>query len=209
MFSGGLDSPVAMKLAKRRFEVTPIHFMPSEFYPLDYKERLVEILKAVKEKVGFEELIVVPFSNVLRKISENVNRKYRCVICRKSMLIACDILCDELGFDAIGTGEAIGQKASQTIYNIAASHYGIRHPIVHPLLCLDKEEINKLAEKYGLKFEKHVGTCLLVPRYPITKAKISVVEKMLLQSGVLEEIENSLENFARIKDPEELMEYEG
>jgi thiamine biosynthesis protein ThiI len=203
--SGGIDSPVAMKLAKRWFDVVPVHFLITEFYPLDYVERFVEMLKVFKERIRFKKLLVFPFSNVLRKIVELGPRKYRCVLCRKSMLKACEFLCDKHNFQAIVTGEAIGQKASQTIYNLAATSYGIKYPILHPLLCFDKQEIEKLARRFNLFTQIHIGHCLMVPKYPITRGRKKVVERIFEKIGVAKVIEENLDKVVEIRKPEELL----
>lgn len=204
MFSGGIDSPVGMLIAKRKFEVTPIHFLLTEFYPSGYKENIIEILEKIKDKIKFRKFYVVEFSEVLRTIVEKTNKKYRCILCRKSMLKACDILCEKEGFDAIGTGEVLAQKASQTLYNLSATHNDLNHPVIHPLLFYDKEEIIKLAEKNNLRVEKHAGACLAVPKYPVTRANPERVGKMFNNAGLQEIIENTLNNVKTLKNPREM-----
>jgi len=204
MLSGGLDSPVAMKIAKKIFKPTPVHFMLSEFYSLDYVENFVEILKVIKNKVGFKKMFVVPFSNVLKRIVKRGPRKYRCVLCRKSMLKACEFICDS-GFKAIATGEVIGQKASQTLFNLISTAHGIKYPILYPLLGFDKSEIYEMAKKYGLVFDKHIGHCLMVPKYPVTRSKVSIVEKIFKKIEVVKLIKECVEKRVVIKKPEEML----
>ena len=207
MVSGGIDSPVAMKLAKKYYKVYPVHFELSSFYPKSYKEKVLSMVKILKEKIGFEKMLFVPFSSVLKKASFSVKRKYICLICRKSMLKACEMLCSKYNFDAIATGEVLAQKASQTIYNMQATHFGIKKPVIMPVLCFDKDEIVKLAKKFGLSVEKHIGACRLVPRYPVTKASWKKVERFFREAELEKTIVQALENAIWIKEPEEVEEY--
>lgn len=206
MLSGGIDSPVAIKLAKRFYDVTPVHFALFAYYPKNYKKRFVEFLEIVMKSATIEKIMVIPFSNVLKKISIYGKRKYVCLLCRKSMLRACELLCSIYGFDAIGTGEVLAQKASQTIYNMHATHFGLKKPVIHPLLCMDKEEIVKLARKFGISVEKHLGACRLVPRYPVTKATPEKLEQMYREIELDELINEVVKNVFWVRDPREFEE---
>ncbi len=206
MFSGGIDSPVAMKLLSKFYKVTPIHFSLERVYPKKYVQNFYEILEGVWKKVKIKEMIIVNFSSVLRELSFRVKRKYICVLCRKSMLFACDLLCERHGFKAIATGEVLAQKASQTIYNMQATHFGIKHAVLHPLLCFDKEEIVRFAKKYNLAVERHLGTCRFVPRFPVTQASYERVERIFKEAEIEKLIAQAVEKSRSIKSPEEFRE---
>ncbi len=206
MLSGGIDSPVAIKLAKKYFSVMPLHFTTSLFQPRYYKQRFREFLEVVMEKLELKKVMVVPFSDVLKKISISGKRKYSCLLCRKAMLKACELICYVNGYDAIGTGEVLAQKASQTIYNMQATHYGLKKPVIHPLLCLDKEEIVKLARRFGISIEKHLGTCRLVPRYPVTRASPEKLEKMYSELELDKGVKEAVEKAFWIKEAKEFEE---
>lgn len=206
MLSGGIDSPVAIKLLKRFYNVTPVHFTLLTYYPKNYPKIFAEFLENIMKSVGIEKIMVVPFSNVLKKISIHGKRKYVCLLCRKSMLKACELLCFNYNFDAIGTGEVLAQKASQTIYNMHATHLGLKKPVLHPLLCMDKEEIVRLAKKFGINVEKHLGACRLAPRYPVTKATPEKLERIYKEIEIEELINEAVNNVVWIKDPKEFEE---
>ncbi len=206
MFSGGIDSPVAMKLLSKVYKVTPVHFSLEKVFPRKYTQTLQEILESIWERIKIKKMVIVNFSTVLKELSLRVKRKYICVLCRKSMLFACDLLCERLNCKAIATGEVLAQKASQTIYNMQATHFGVRHAVLHPLLCFDKEEIVKLARRFGLGVERHVGTCRYVPRYPVTMASYEKVEKIFKEIEVEKLIAKIIEEACFIKSPEEFKE---
>ncbi len=205
MLSFGIDSPVAYKLLSRKFNVEPIHFLTTEFHPPGTTDIVIENLKKLKENLKFEKLYVAEFSEVLYEITEKVKRKYVCLICRRSMLKIAEEFAVRNGFVALGTGESLAQKASQTIYNFSAIHTGFSLPILTPLLGLDKEEIVELSKKFGLYMEKHVGKCEAAPKYPVTMSNYSRVKRFFekIDNDVLEGV---LKNIKPIYDPEEIRE---
>ena len=50
---------------------------------------------------------------------------------------------------ALGTGESVGQVASQTLESISVINETINIPVLRPLVCYDKVEIIDLARKIG------------------------------------------------------------
>ncbi len=206
MLSGGIDSAVAAKFASEKFEIFPVHFVLTEYFPLDYVEIMQNTFKLVMERIGAKEFYLVDFQEVFSKIVKKVNRKYRCIVCRKAMLGICDMLCERFNFDAIGTGESLAQKASQTAYNYVATHKGLKHAVIAPLLGMEKEEIVRLAKKHGLYQERHVGSCLLAPRYPVTRAKPGRVERIFRELEMEREVKEIAENVVRTRNPEREIE---
>lgn len=196
LVSGGIDSPVAAMLAAKSFEIIPLHFC---LYPYTSKENFftaVEVLKTLKEKTGFEKAVLFPWSKILRKILKP-SGKYSCVLCRKGMLMVAELLCEREGAAGIVTGESIGQKASQTIQNLAATSSGLKFPVLRPLLCHDKVEVVRLSRELGLWREVHAGCCYAVPKRPSTMASADIIstlcEKIGLRAIIAAEMGNVLE----------------
>lgn len=180
LVSGGIDSPVACALAAKKFEVIPLHFC---LYPLVSKETFlaaVRVLRGLKKRVDFEKVLVYPWAGVIDVILRNRERRsYACLACRRGMFRVAESICEREGAVGIVTGESLGQKASQTLPNLGATASGIKFPILRPLLALDKEEIQKLSGKLGLRYETHAGHCLAAPRYPRTRAKPETIDELL------------------------------
>ncbi len=208
LFSGGIDSPVALKLLKKYFKVTPLHFIVSRFYEISYKRIMEEIFSWVFPKLKVKKIFLVPFSDVLEEVSKKVKRKYRCLLCRRCMLLAAEMLCKKHEFDAIATAEVLAQKASQTLFNMVSTHYALKYPVLHPLLCFDKEEIVNIARKHELYLEEHLGSCFLAPKYPVTKASPEKVQRLFEKLEIMERLEVAVknavltENFSEIKSIE-------
>lgn len=199
LVSGGIDSPLACALASKFFEVIPLHFCVYPYVDDETFFATIEVLKKLKSKLDIEKILIFPWSKTLRKISSTGGR-YTCVLCRKGMLRAAEELCDREKCSAIVTGESIGQKASQTLRNLAATSFGIRFPILRPLLTMDKIEIEREAKRIGIWSEKHAGCCNVVPRHPSTSVKIGTVERLFAEIGLEKEIKDKLTEVVEIRN---------
>jgi thiamine biosynthesis protein ThiI len=199
LVSGGIDSPVACALAAESFEVLPLHFC---LYPYTCEDNFLtamKVLKRVKEKVGFEKAIVFPWPKILRAIQGTDDKRHVCLACRKGMFRAADVLCEKEGAVGIVTGESIGQKASQTLPNLAATTSGIKFPILRPLLSFDKVEIDHLSKKLGIGHEIHAGCCYATPKYPCTHADAASLDRLLEKLKIDELISKELKNTLDVK----------
>lgn len=203
LFSGGIDSPVALALMARKLEVIPLHFC---LYPFTCESSFllaIDILKNARSKANFEKAIIYPWAEVFNAILHSPEKRYRCLLCRKSMFKAAEIICERENAIAIITGESLGQKASQTTSNLFATSSGIKYPIFRPLLGLDKEEIRALAKKLGIYSEKHAGCCYASPKNPATHAEAKPIERIFSTLNIQEILERNLEAILEIKTFEE------
>jgi thiamine biosynthesis protein ThiI len=201
LVSGGIDSPVACALMADRFAVLPLHFC---LYPYTCEETFLvamKVLKDLRDKIGFEKVIVFPWARILDAIlRERRWRSYACLACRKSMFKIAESICEREGAVAIVTGESLGQKATQTLTNLAVTSRGIKFPILRPLLGLDKEEISEISRKLGLWHEVHAGCCFATPRYPRTRARPEVLEEFLADHKIEEAIQGGFEHILEVRN---------
>lgn len=203
LVSAGMDSPVSLALASRKYEVIPLHFCHYPYYCKGSFELMIKIMKELKEKIKFEKLLIFPWNEVLSAVvkrNEREIKKYTCVICRKAMLKAAEKICEKEGIDAIVTGSALAQKASQTIFNMKATQKGIKFPILHPLLCLDKIEIEEKAKELGVYFENHVGCCTVTPEMPVTRAKMEIIDRIFEELEIEKIIERNMDKMVTLTD---------
>ncbi len=187
LISGGIDSPLAAKMMMDKYEIIPVHFSLYPFYCKGSFDLTIETLK----KLGFKKVIIFPFGKILGKIAKK-ERFYQCVLCRKSMFKAAESLAKKYKAEAIITGESLAQKASQTLKNMAATTYGIKIPILQPLLALDKQEIIDLCKKYDIYSEKHTGCCTITPERPVTRAEIKKAENLYKELDLEKEIKRQM-----------------
>lgn len=179
LVSGGIDSPVAAALLARNYEIIPLHFCHYPFYCKGSFERMLKIMTTLKKQTGFKEMILFPWAPVLKKCLECGYRDYMCVICRSAMFRAAERIAKAEGAVAIATGEALAQKASQTLDNLAVTTQFVSIPIMRPLLGLDKPEIEQLSKDFGLWAEEHVSCCSATPKKPKTKAKADILSEQM------------------------------
>ncbi len=196
LVSGGIDSPVACAMAAQSFEILPLHFCLYPYTCEDAFHATMKSLKHLKAKTGFEKAVVFPWPRVLRKILSG-EKRYSCIACRKSMFKVAEQICEREGAAGIVTGESIGQKASQTLFNLAATTEGIKFPIIRPLLSFDKVDVEKLSKKMGVWHEVHAGCCYATPRYPSIGGDVGklneILETLQLDEIIAKEFGTALE----------------
>ena len=200
MVSGGIDSPVACVIAAKKFDVVPLHFCT---YPYTSEEMFgltMNALKKLKKVAKFEKIVLYPWAGVLNAITKKLNRReYTCLICRKSMFKAAELVCKREGAEGIVTGESLGQKASQTLSNLVATSHGLKVPILRPLLGFDKLEIEKISKEFGIWQERHAGVCSALPKHPRTKATAGEVDELFNQLKLNELIQKNSKKTVEVR----------
>lgn len=184
LVSGGIDSPVAAVMLGKKYEVLPLHFCHYPFYCKGSVERALKILGQLQSKIKSKRAVVVPWAPVLKAVLDSGYRDYMCVICRAAMFRAAGQLAKEEGAVAIATGEALAQKASQTLDNMAVTSSATDMPILRPLLGMDKPEIEELSKRFGLWTTEHVGCCSATPEKPKTKARPDKFAELWARLGI-------------------------
>lgn len=211
LFSGGVDSTIATWIAmKMGFSVTPIHFSLKPFYGDDAWNRAMDSLKWLRDWVAEDSwnIYIAPLGDIHREI--DIDYRYRCVLCKTLMYRVSESLARKIGCSAIVTGEALGQVASQTLYNLKFLSNRITMPILRPLIAFDKDDIVNMARALGLEkiVLKKVKACTLYPalqgEHAITHADdraYQVIEEAVKKSifrTIEKVVEYVLENIERI-----------
>ena len=145
----------------------------------------------LKKKIKFEYTLFFPYAEVLSAVSKSRYRKFMCVLCRRAMFKAAEMVCKKEGVKAFATGEALGQKASQTVSNIVSTSTGIEVEILRPLLAMDKEEIVNISRKMGIFMDIHTGCCNATLYKPATKSEPEFIENIYEELGLEEIIKNN------------------
>jgi thiamine biosynthesis protein ThiI len=80
------------------------------------------------------------------------------------------------GYDALITGENLGQVASQTIQSVDVINRSVEIPILRPLIGMDKVDIIKWSkdiETYETSIQPFEDCCsVFLPKHPVTKPKL-------------------------------------
>ena len=170
LMSGGLDSPVAGWLLKQQgMDVSSVHFSLEPFTD-DGPERKS---RQAAEALGLGPLRVVRAGECFSELTRRCDHRLYFVLSKRFMLRTASAMARADGFDAIATGENLGQVSSQTLDNLACIHAAADVPLLAPLLGYEKREIVALCERLGV-FELVTGpeVCdVLGPSNPRTMAR--------------------------------------
>jgi thiamine biosynthesis protein ThiI len=148
--SGGLDSPVAAyRMMKRGAYVVFVHFHSHPFVSRASQDKARELAELLTRYQYASRLLLVPFGEVQREVVLAVPAPLRVIVYRRLMVRIAEALARKVRAQALVTGEALGQVASQTLPNIATVDAVATMPILRPLVGMDKEEIVHQAQALG------------------------------------------------------------
>lgn len=195
LISGGIDSPVACwRMMKRGCSPLFIHFHSAPFTSNASKEKAYEIVEHLMRGQPPSKLVTVPFGELQKKIVTGTPAKYRIMLYRRFMVRIANELARRNDARALVSGEALGQVASQTLFNLSTIESVSGMPILRPLIGMDKQEIVDEAKRIGtfkMSIEPHDDCCsFLMPRNPVTRTiprDMEHVEKSLKCSELVEE----------------------
>jgi tRNA uracil 4-sulfurtransferase len=181
LLSGGIDSPVAAwRMMRRGCRATLIHFHSYPFLSRASQEKARDLARVLAQYQLRSCLHLVPFGELQRRVTLSVPGPLRVVVYRRLMLRIAERLARAAGAQALVTGEAVGQVASQTLENITVIASATTLPILRPLIGMDKEEITADAERLGtyrISIIPDEDCCtLFTPRHPVTRARAGQVE---------------------------------
>lgn len=198
MLSGGIDSPVAAyELMKRGLFVEAIHFSSPPYTSENAKQKVLTLASMVSEYQGHMKVHVINFTDLQLEIYKTAGDPYAVTIMRRMMFRIAQRVAEANRCLAIGTGESVGQVASQTLESISCINNVCTMPVFRPLICADKIEIIDLARKIGtyetsiLPFE---DCCTIFdPKNPVTKPTVEKSEKLEARFDYESLIEKAIE----------------
>jgi thiamine biosynthesis protein ThiI len=195
LLSAGIDSPVAAWLMMRRGVVVSGVFMDGGRWAGPATKNLAldnaRILSTWSPGRNFA-VWIVDMEPFFAAMIESCDRHYTCIFCKRFMMRVADALASRGKFDALVSGENLGQVASQTIQNMRVITASVGTPILRPILTYDKEETVAIARKIGTFHENPGDTgCLAVPRKPATRSSVELIEKEERNLDIAGLIENA------------------
>lgn len=203
MLSGGIDSPVAAyMMAKRGMTLRALHFHSFPYTSMQAKQKVLDLAKIVKRYTLHMTVDVVSFTEIQTAIHEKCPEEYMITIMRRFMMRIAERIAKSNNAGAIITGESLGQVASQTLESLTSTNSVATLPVFRPLIGFDKDEIIEISQKIGA-FETSIlpyeDCCtIFLPKRPVTKPRLSAVEKVESVLDVDTLVENALHNIETI-----------
>ena len=176
LLSGGIDSPVAGWLAaKRGLALDAVYFHSPPYVGEKSRDKVLTLARKLARWQAVRSVTVVPFTDVQKRLRAAGPGELAVVLYRRMMMRIADAVADQIGADALVTGENLGQVASQTIHNLGTIEEAARRVVLRPLLTYDKVETTGLAQRIGtydtsiLPFDDCCS--LFVPAHPATRSR--------------------------------------
>lgn len=199
LLSGGIDSPVAgFVMGKRGMEIGVIHFHSYPFTSERAEEKVKDLAKILSEYVGKFTMTSINLFPIQKEIASKCPEKEITILGRIFMMKIAEKLAIKQNYNALVTGESLGQVASQTIQGLTVVDKLIDISILRPLIAMDKTEIIDIARTIGtyetsiLPFE---DCCtVFLPKHPVTKPKIEDITKSLSLLDVDSLIKDAISN---------------
>ncbi len=173
LLSGGIDSPVAgVEVAKRGCKMDCLYFHAYPYTSEMALEKVKKLTSIIAPYLGGTRLFVVPFTEQQLYLRDNAYEDETTLMFRACMMQTAERLCKEKGLDAIITGEALSQVASQTLKAMSFTDSMTDYLVLRPLLGRDKEEIvirSKEIGTYETSILPYEDCCVIFsPKHPLT-----------------------------------------
>lgn len=182
LMSGGFDSTVASYQLLQR-GLLP-HFI---FFNMGGRAHEIGVRQIAhhlwRQYAGSHRLrfISVPFEEVVGELIRHVDDSQMGVVLKRMMLRAADRIAHQLGFQALVTGEAIAQVASQTLPNLSVIDRAVERLVLRPLITSSKQAIITQARDIGVEamcssMPEYCGVISVSPAIYTTHARVAEAE---------------------------------
>ena len=180
LVSGGIDSPVAAwEMMRRGCPIVPLYVDLGDYGGPDHRARAQSTVDALARYAPNTDLRlhVAPAGEAVDRIVDSTD-DHRMLVLRRFMFRVAAAVADDVGAVGIVSGEAIGQKSSQTSANLRVTSAVTDYPVHRPLLTLDKSDITARARSLGTYDDATIpaGCNRVAPPFPETAASLSAVE---------------------------------
>lgn len=199
LLSGGIDSPVAgFMMAKRGMKIDCLHFHSYPFTSKRALQKALDLGKILSQYTGKMRIYSVNMAEIYKAINKNCRRNQTTILSRRFMMRIGEKISAKNNYNALITGESLGQVASQTVESMTVIEDATNLPIFKPLLALDKTEIIDRALFIG-SYEKSIepfdDCCsIFAPSNPITKPKLKYIKESESKLDIEELENNAIEN---------------
>jgi thiamine biosynthesis protein ThiI len=182
LVSGGIDSPVAaFEVMSRGTPIVPVYVDLGEYGGPDHRARAVRTVRDLARYAPnhLDETWMIPGGEAASHLASSMDRG-RMLAHRRFLLAVGELVAERVGAVGVVTGEAIGQKSSQTASNLAVTAAATTLPVHRPLLSWDKPDVTAVARDLGTFVDSTVdaGCNRLVPNEPIVEGSLDEVRAL-------------------------------
>ena len=181
LLSGGIDSPVAsFMMAKRGMRINFVTFHSFPFTSRQALEKIKELIDILSIYTGKTRLYSMNILKIQEAINSKTKKELATILTRRVMMRLAERLSETMNYQALITGESLGQVASQTMGGLTCTNASMeRLPVFRPLIGMDKTEIIDIAKEIGT-YEKSIepfeDSCVIfAPKHPVTNPKLEDV----------------------------------
>jgi thiamine biosynthesis protein ThiI len=180
LMSGGFDSTVASYLTMKRGIKT--HFIFFNLGGAAHEIGVKQVALYLWSRYGAShpvKFISIPFDTVVEEIFRSTAETYMGVTLKRLMLMAAEKIADEMGIDALVTGESVAQVSSQTLRNLALIDQVTNKLVLRPLATFNKPEIIDIATNIGTRYfaENMPEYCGVISKNPIIHGSYKRMER--------------------------------
>jgi len=178
LLSGGIDSPVAsFMMAKRGMRINFITFHSFPFTSRQALEKIKELTEILSIYTGKSRLYAINILKLQEAINAKTKKELATILTRRVMMKLAEKLSLTMNYQALVTGESLGQVASQTLGGLTCTNASVEKiPVFRPLIGMDKTEIIEIAKEIGTyekSIEPHEDSCVIfAPKHPVTNPKL-------------------------------------
>lgn len=178
LLSGGIDSPVAsFMMAKRGMRMNFVTFHSFPFTSRQALEKIKELTEILSIYTGKSRLYAINILKLQEAINAKTKKELATILTRRVMMKLAEKLSLTMSYQALVTGESLGQVASQTLGGLTCTNASVKKvPVFRPLIGMDKTEIIEIAKEIGTyekSIEPHEDSCVIfAPKHPVTNPKL-------------------------------------
>ena len=203
LLSGGIDSPVAsFMMAKRGMRINFVTFNSFPFTSKQALEKIKELTNILTDYTGKARLYTINILKLQEEINSKTRKEYATILTRRVMMRLSERLANSMQYQALITGESLGQVASQTLGGLTCTNASMEKlPVFRPLIGMDKTEIIDIAKEIGTyekSIEPHEDSCVIfAPKHPVTNPKL---EDILAEEAKIENYEELMDEIFSEKE---------
>ena len=185
-------------MAKRGMEIGGLHFHSYPFTSDRSVEKVKDLARRLSFYTGKFTMYSINLLPIQKAIIKNCNERYMTILSRRFMMRIGEELSKKYEYDALLTGESLGQVASQTVQGVTVINQVVTMPILRPLIAMDKNQIIDIArdiDTYETSILPFEDCCtVFLPKSPVTKPRLKEAleeeAKLDVEALVKEAIDN-------------------